>query len=160
MNDALGTLLYVLLMILAIGASVYKSSAKKKASAGNRTTKSPFFDFDKEVDYSIPDTMSMYIPGGTQVNRDAELETEQNVVLEAEEDIEKEEIKEEGQAVFEKTKATLISENPEMMAEISTTEILNEKGIYSGEADNTMKEYHFNLKRAVIFSEILNRKEF
>lgn len=160
MDDSIGTLLYILFMILAIGASVYKSNAKKKASSAGRTNKSPFTSFDKEVDYTIPETMSMYMPGGSRVNNKVEQETEQNDVIEVEEDIEKEEIKDEGQAVFEETKAALISEEMTIQDEISATDLLKEKSAFANEVNNPEEEYHFNLKRAVIFSEILNRKEF
>ena len=158
MDDSIGTLLYILFMILAIGASIYKSNAKKKASMGRKQPRPPAFDFEKEVNYTIPDNMSMYIPGGTQT--EIEVVPEQEVELETDKELEKEEVEEEGQAVFEKTKSAMISENLITQNEISNTEILKEKGINFDENSNPEEVFHFNLKRAVIFSEILNRKEF
>ncbi len=157
MDNGIGTFLYILFMILVVAASVYKSNAKKNATAAKKPNRPPFFDMEKDVDYTVPDSMGMYIPGAPQTN-DTEIMQEE-MVVELDREAEKEEIKSEGHAVFDETELTIISDDMAIKDEISASELLDNKNSMTN-VDADKEDYHFNLKRAVIFSEILNRKNF
>ncbi len=194
MEDITGLIIYIILAIIGVLASVYRNKSKKKAvitkPLESATTEAepeeipertfdPFAglfeekleeeDMTAEIEVNEKDMAS-----DTEVNEE-ELVEGKNINLEEtitatgidKEDGYKKEYYE-GEAVFEETSRTLISESESGIidGEISDAEYsesITETEIDSSairEEEDTEKKELFDLRKAVIYSEILKRREY
>ncbi|MBN2350106.1 MAG: hypothetical protein JXJ22_14800 [Bacteroidales bacterium] len=171
MEDSVETIIYIVITIIAIVASVYRNKAKKEQTA----PKNIFFpdlemDTEPEYEQQRENPTEEYLSPLEEILLGKQPEPE--IYKEPEIISEPESKQIEGEAVFEETKNLLISddishegsaevsaeESGDMSEEISKYKFYDYNAIKDTEEDVTERD--FDLKKAVIYSEILNRKYF
>jgi hypothetical protein len=168
MEDVVGIIIYLLIAVIGILASVYRQKNRKRAvkpppvptapldtevDEGYKTRFDPFAGFFEEKQV-VPEQEYMT----------AEEESEDHKLI-AEEKADSK-IRNEGEAVFEETQETLISddvqyESPDVFAKAEYGEeapILLED-LTKDHLKPPEEREEFDLKDAIIYSEIINRRE-
>ncbi|MBN1599890.1 MAG: hypothetical protein JW894_16460 [Bacteroidales bacterium] len=158
-NDFLDILIYAVFIIAGLAANAYRNYAKKKEEERRRQeqpTEEELPDAFPDLEYEyeepkeiIPDEPEYY-----------EEEVTEQPVQEYEQEIREEENieVEEGNAVFESTSNQLLSDNIESVGD----SIFDEIGQMENQIYSLVQEEPeaFNLRDAVIYSEILKRKYY
>ena len=183
MEDFTGLIIYIILAILGVLASIYRNKNKKKSVIPPSIESS---SVEVETAESYKSEYDPFAGIFEEKVEEEDLATENNIKEEElvdEQDINKEEliiedVKEkdtnskgykEGIAVFDETKEVLISDADAEItgSEISGTELIKdisdkeeEKPIIAEHDESSEKKERFDARRAVIYSEILKRREY
>ncbi|UCH13665.1 MAG: hypothetical protein JSV22_11220 [Bacteroidales bacterium] len=169
MEDLTGLIIYVILAIIGVLASIYRNKNKKKPVI------TPPIDSETVEAEPAETPESTFDPFAGLFEEQVE---EEDMAVEIEEtatgqDIEKEESYkneyQEGAAVSAETNEILISDNESgiISDEISDNEYSNSitetekyESVIGEEEEYTEKKEEFDLRKAVIYSEILKRREY
>jgi len=184
MEDLTGLIIYIILAIIGVMATIYRNKNKRK-SVISAPIESSSVEVEPPENYE-----NEYDPFAGMFEEKVEeedLATENDIreeELVAEQDINKEELiigqdvkeedtynkgYEEGEAVFDETKEVLISDDDSGITagEISDTELITDisvteegKPIIAEHDKSSEKKERFDARRAIIYSEILNRREY
>ncbi len=170
MEDFVGIIIYLLLAVIGILASVYRQKNRRKAikpppvptapvntevTESYETEYDPFAGFFEE---------KPAVPEQEYVTAEEESEVQE---MTAEEKAESKN-HDEGEAVFEETKETFISddihyESPDVFAEVEYGEespnLLEDEDLTKDHPKPPEEKEEFDLKKAIIYSEILKRGE-
>ena len=149
-------IIWILLAVAGIGIKAFQNLAKQKQQNGKKTVKDIF---------SFPDFESM---GDTSENEEYEEEpvyTQSSPlepqVVEAPKPVVKEiETIKEDVAAFVETKDELLSDDPDSLDDMFTEDLIKKQGdkLFGENVVEESKSIDFDLRRAVIYSEILKPK--
>ena len=184
MEDLTGLIIYIILAIIGILAGIYRNKNKKKSVIRSPLESSPvdakpaesieseydpfaviFEEKVEEEDYGAENEVKEEEFVAEQITDKEELITGQDV---KEEDNYNKEYKE-GVAVFDETKEVLNSDQDSEIteSEIADTELSKdkyvteeEKSIIAEHDESSEKKERFNARKAIIYSEILKRREY
>jgi len=184
MEDITGLIIYIILAIIGVLAGIYRNKNKKRSVIRPPLESSPvevepaesieseydpfagiFNEKVEEEDYGAESEVREEESVAEQITDKEELITGQDV---KEEDTYNKRY-EEGVAVFDVTKEVLISDedseitdskiaDTELSKDISVTE--EEKSIIAEHDESSEMKKRFNARKAVIYSEILKRREY
>lgn len=170
MEDIVGIIIYLLLAVIGILAGVYRQKNRQKAAKPPPVPTAPV---DTEVAESYE---TEYDPFAGFFEEKPAVQEQEYMTAEEESEVqeliaeEKADSKnhDEGEAVFEETKVTLISddvqyESPDVFAEAEYSEespnLLEEGDLTKVQSKPAEEKEEFDLKKAIIYSEILKRRE-
>ena len=184
MEDLTGLIIYIILAIIGVLAGIYRNKNKQKSVLPRPVESS---SVEAEAAESFESEYDPFAGIFEEKIEEEDLAAENDIREEefiAEQDINKEELiigqeakeqdtynkgYEEGEAVFEETKEVLISdvESEITAGEISDTELIKDislteegKPIIAEYDETSKKKEKFDLRKAVIYSEILRRREY
>ncbi len=176
MDDLAGVLIYLVLAIIGVIAGVYRNKAKREQAASKfkgktqpvttvNTDYDPFaglFEEDEEEYLTEEDEEEDIEEQEEEFMEEEKVEAEKTYVVDKKGLTEKTEYEKgyiEGEAAFKETEEAILSDNGSDDSEII---IKTEKEMpLKLEADeHTLEIKDFDLKKAVIYSEIINRKEY
>ena len=170
MEDFVGIIIYLLIAVIGILASVYRQKNKRKAvkpppvptapvntevSESYETEFDPFAGFFEE---------KPAVPEQEYVTAEEESEVREMI---AEEKAESKN-RDEGEAVFKETEETIISddiqyESPDVFAKVEYGEgspnLLEDEDLTKDHPKPAEEREEFDLRKAIIYSEILKRRE-
>ena len=184
MEDITGLIIYIILAIIGVLAGVYRNKYKKKtaippplesATVEAEQAETPESTFDPFTGLFEEKVEDEDLVAEMEI-KEEELIAEENINKEettAEREIEKKDSYKqeysEGEAVFNKTNEVLISDGDSGITsdEISDTELIDsisdterDEYIISDHEEYSEREEKFDLRKAVIYSEILKRREY
>lgn len=175
MEDLAGVIIYLIIAIIGVLAGVYRNKAKRaQASAGTqgKAPQEPAADYDPfsglfeedEQEYKFEDkeTEELTEEPEEEFIEKERIETEKASVAEEEKPKEAEDYKKEyteGEAAFKETEEAII---PDSITDKSESIILKEKEMPLSIEDDlyALNKEDFDLRKAIIYSEIINRKDF
>jgi hypothetical protein len=170
MEDVVGIIIYLLLAVIGILASVYRQKNRRKAA---KPPPIPAASVDTEVTDSHETEFDPFagffeekpaVPQQEYMTAEEESEVQEPI---AEEKADSKNL-DEGEAVFEETKETLISddvqyESPDIFAEVEygdeSPNFLEDEDLTKEHSKPPEERAEFDLKKAIIYSEILKRRE-
>jgi hypothetical protein len=170
MEDFVGIIIYLLIAVIGILASVYRQKNKRRALKPPPVPTTPV---DAEVSESYETESDPFagffdekpaVPEQDYVTAEEENEVREII---AEEKAESKNL-DEGEAVFKEIKETLISddiqyESPDVFAEVEYGEgspnLLEDGDLTKDHTKPLEEKEEFDLKKAIIYSEILKRRE-
>jgi tetrahydrodipicolinate N-succinyltransferase len=160
-NGILEIIIYVILMVGGLAASAYRNYMKKK----NQPQKIPeesmadFPDAAFESDYDS----EVYTEEETDRDTSVEIELAETEKAEAEQKLQlneqkivQEPVSSEGQAVFESTKNEILADDYLESQRYNQSD--NSESDYYMDSDDMEDSEGFDLKKAIIYSEIMNPK--
>jgi hypothetical protein len=170
MEDIVGIIIYLLLAVIGILASVYRQKNRRKAA---KPPPIPTAPVDTEVADSYDtefDPFAGFFEEKPAVPQQEYMTAEEESEVQELQTEEKADIKnlDEGEAVFKETKETLISddvqyESPDVFAEVEygdeSASLLEDGDLTKDHAKPQEEKEEFDLKKAIIYSEILKRRE-
>lgn len=163
MDDIYGILFYILLLVLGGLASAYRNKNKKKTS-GNPRPGPKFGPVFEEMPGPLTDPFEEFVkrfraddqPAEVVTEKEEEIMNDGNVVS-LETIINKPE--EEGTPVFEETMEAMMSDEEEMDNPITQSQI-SDSIRFDDVEHHGYPNLKSNIKQAIIYSEILKRKQF